>query len=53
MISNGYLTVWVAHLSILFIVGAGNDIIKADFMHTKRTSFLTGMKIGIRVEELK
>ena len=26
---------------ILFIVRAGNDIIKADFMHTKRTNVLT------------
>ena len=38
---------------VLFIVRAGNDIIKADFMHTKRTNFLTKMKIGIHLEELK
>ena len=35
------------------IVRAGNDIIKADFVHTKRTSLPTKMKIGIRLEELK
>ena len=38
---------------VLFIVRAGNDIIKADFMHTKRTNLLTKMKIGIHLEELK
>ena len=38
---------------ILFIVQAGNDIIKVDFMHTKRTNFLTKMKIGKPLEELK
>ena len=37
----------------LFLVRAGYDIIKADFMHTKRTVFLTKMKIGIHFEELK
>ena len=30
---------------VLFIVQAGNDIIKADFTHTKRTTFPTEMKI--------
>ena len=38
---------------VLFIVRAGSDIIKADFMHTKRTNFPTKMKIGIHLEELK
>ena len=38
---------------ILFIVRAGNDIIKADFMHTIRTTFPTKTKIGIHLEELK
>ena len=38
---------------VSFIVRAGNDIIKADFMHTKRTNFLTKMKIGMHLEELK
>ena len=38
---------------VLFIVRAGSDIIKTDFMHTKRTNFLTKMKIGIHLEELK
>ena len=31
----------------LFIVRALNDIIKADFMHTRRNTFPTEMKIGI------
>ena len=35
------------------IFRTGNDIIKADFMHAKRTTFSIGMKIGIRLEELK
>ena len=38
---------------VLFIVRAGADIIKAKFMHTKRTNCLTKMKIGIHLEELK
>ena len=38
---------------VLFIVRAGNDIIKAEFMHTKRTTLSTEMKIGINLEELK
>ena len=37
----------------LFIVRAGGDIIKAEFIHTKRTNCLTKMKIGIHLEELK
>ena len=35
---------------VLFIVRAGNDIIKADFVHTKRTTPSTKMKIGIHLE---
>ena len=31
----------------------GSDIIKADFMHIKRTTFPTKMKTGILLEELK
>ena len=38
---------------VSFIVRAGNDIIKADFKHTMRTTFPTEMKIGIHIEELK
>ena len=38
---------------VLFIVRAGNDIVKEDFMHTKRTTFPTKIKIGIYLEELK
>ena len=38
---------------VSFIVRAGGDIIKAEFMHTKRTNCLTEMKIGIHLEELK
>ena len=38
---------------VLFIVRAGGDIIKAEFIHTKRTNCLTKMKIGIHFEELK
>ena len=38
---------------VLFIVRAGNDIIEVDFMHTKRTTFPTKMKIGRHLEELK
>ena len=38
---------------VLFIVRAGNDIIKADFMHTRGTIFPSEMKIGIHLEELK
>ena len=38
---------------VLFIVRAGNDIIKADFVHTKRITLNTEMKIGIHLEELK
>ena len=38
---------------VLFIVRAGGDIIKSKFMHTKRTNYLTKMKIGIHLEELK
>ena len=37
---------------VLFIVRAGNDIIKTDSLQTKRTNFLTDMKIGIHLEEL-
>ena len=40
-------------IGVLFTVRAGNDIIKADFMHTKKTTFSTKMKIGIYLEELK
>ena len=36
---------------VLYIVQAGNDIIKEDFVHTKRTIFPTEMKIGIYFEE--
>ena len=32
---------------------AGGDIIKVEFMHTKRTNCLTKMKIGIHLEKLK
>ena len=38
---------------VLFIVRAGGDIIKTEFMHTKRTNCLTKMKIGIYLEEVK
>ena len=38
---------------VLFIVRAGNDIIKADFTHTKRTTFPTKMKTGMHIEEPK
>ena len=38
---------------VLFIVRAGGDMIKAEFMHTKRTNCLTKMKIGVHLEELK
>ena len=38
---------------VLFIVRAGGDIIKAEFMHAKRTNCLTKMKIGIDLEKLK
>ena len=38
---------------VLFIVREGSDIIKADFMHIKRTTFPTKMKTGILLEELK
>ena len=38
---------------ILFIVSAGNDIIKADFMPFKRTNFPTKMKIGVHLKEIK
>ena len=38
---------------VLFAARAGNDLIKADFMYTKRTTFPTKMKIGIHLEELK
>ena len=31
---------------VLFIVRAGNDVIKSDFMHTKRKTFPTKMKIA-------
>ena len=36
--------------SVLLIVRAGNDISKADFTHTKRTTCPTKMKIGIYLE---
>ena len=38
---------------VLFIVRAGSDIIKADFMHIKRTTFPTKMKTGMLLGELK
>ena len=38
---------------VLFIVRAGNGIIKTDFMYTNTINFLTKMKIGIHLEELK
>ena len=38
---------------VLFIVRAGGDINKAEFMHTKRTNCLTKMKIGIHLVKLK
>ena len=38
---------------VLFFVRVGNDIINTDFMHTKRTTFPTKMKIGIHLEEVK
>ena len=38
---------------VLFIVRAGGNIIKAEFMHTKTTNCLTKLKIGIHLEELK
>ena len=37
----------------LFIVRARNNIMKADFMHTIKTTSPTEMKIGIYHEELK
>ena len=37
---------------VLFIVRAGGDIIKAEFMHTKRTNCLTKMKIGIHLNPI-
>ena len=40
------------HFSAM-LVRAGNNVIKAAFMHTKRTTFPTKMKIGIHVKELK
>ena len=36
---------------VLFIVRAGNDIIKSDFIHTKRISFPTKIKIAILSEK--
>ena len=36
-----------------FFVRELNDKIKTDFIHTKRTTFPTKMKINIRLEELK
>ena len=36
---------------VLFIVRAGNNIIKADFMYVKRTTFPAKIKIGIHLEE--
>ena len=38
---------------VLFIVREGSDIYEAYFMHNKRTTFLTKMKISIDLEELK
>ena len=38
---------------VLFIVRAGSDIIKADFMYIKRITFPTKMKTGMLLEELK
>ena len=59
MHKGGYLNckvlfVMIRHLrDVLFIVRAGSDIIKADFMHIKRTTFPAKMKTGILLEELK
>ena len=36
---------------VLFIVRAVNDIVKADFIHTKRTTSPTKMKIGLHLEK--
>ena len=36
--------------SVLFIVRAGTNIIRADFMHTERSTFHTKMKIGIHLQ---
>ena len=49
------LTVGVVYSlrGVLFIVRAGNDIVKADFLHTKETTFPTKMKTGIHLEKLK
>ena len=35
------------------VVRAGSNIIKADFMHTKRTTLPTKIEIDIHLEELK
>ena len=51
--NTGYLLLANILRGVLFVVRAGNDIIKADFMHTKGTTFPTEMKISIRLEELK
>ena len=64
--SNIYVRIWCFRYSdyilltmikqlrgVSFIVRAGNDIIKADSMHTKRTTFPTIMKIGKGLEELQ
>ena len=37
----------------LFIVRARNNIIKADFVHNKKTTFPTKTKIGIHLDELR
>ena len=47
------IVTWEYLRGVLFIVRAGSDIIKTDFMHTKRTTLPTKMKIGIHLEELK
>ena len=38
---------------VSFIVRAGTDIIKADFIHTKTNTSPTKMKLGVYLEELK
>ena len=38
---------------VLFIARAGNEIIKLDFIHTKRTSFPTKIENGIHLEQVK
>ena len=53
-LSSTYALATIKRLrGVLFIVRAGGDIIKEEFMYTKRTNCLTKMKIGIHLEELK